>query len=225
MTTTVCMIYRDDGSGHRRAAYHHASAWWYAHGYDVRVGDTPGAWSRPRTFNRLAWDARPGILILANADVIPEPGAVHEAVYQAAMHQVTVYPFTRYVELSEGASWRVMAEGAWHESDVTLSLDNSVGPILVVDRSAYLAIGGMDPRFLGWGFDDVAWALQSEALLGPNRRTDGVCVHLYHRPDASSWAYPDHPGYQANLALCQRYEDAAGERAVIQSIREEAPSA
>lgn len=55
------------------------------------------------------------------------------------------------------------------------------GPPLVVHRSTWDAVGGMDERFRGWGGEDLAFATALVAMIGkprPSRRAE--TLHLWH---------------------------------------------
>lgn len=99
-------------------------------------------------------------------------------------------------------------------------MDSSVGPCVVVRRDSHLAIKGYDPRFRGWGFEDVAYNDVALTVLGPTTRINGDLWHLWHPVDKTNNV--EHPQYQANLALCQRYIAAKGNAEAMMAIRNEA---
>jgi hypothetical protein len=65
--------------------------------------------------------------------------------------------------------------------------------------------GGQDQRFRGWGFEDAAWYLAHETLLGEApRRHPGHVYALHHTAEVR-----EGPQYDANAALMERYRAAA----------------
>lgn len=77
------------------------------------------------------------------------------------------------------------------------------GGITVVDRNAYDDVNGIDPRFLGWGGEDICfgWALQT--MAPPVHQGDGVLVHLWHPHPA-----PNLRGSAESEALVAKYRTA-----------------
>lgn len=55
------------------------------------------------------------------------------------------------------------------------------GGITIVRRSAY-DIAPMDPRFVGWGGEDIAWGWALRTLVGEPKRFSGWEWHLWHPP-------------------------------------------
>jgi hypothetical protein len=83
---------------------------------------------------------------------------------------------------------------------------------------AWRAIGGMDPRFRGWGCEDWALAHAAEVVHGPLIRTPNPAVHLWHPHGQGG-----HPDLEAeNSALLTRYT-ACTTPSEIHRLRREAP--
>lgn len=219
MSVGVVIGYRngdwDRARAYSRIASHYAE--WSDH---VVTIDPPGdLYSRALAFNLGAEQLDTDLLVCANSDVLVAHDALDEACSLADMYGVTVYPFTPYYELTKGCSER------WLDGDETcydhiLHMTDSVGPVLVVERKAYLDAGGCDPRFVGWGFEDVAWSCVSQTLLGPHRRVDAEAIHFWHKPDPNSWAHKP-PVYHQNDALCDRYRAALGDADAIRALQAE----
>jgi hypothetical protein len=79
----------------------------------------------------------------------------------------------------------------------------SGGGIVVVSRAAWDIVGGVDPRFEGWGGEDLAFGYALRTLIGRPIRLNAELVHLWHPPAA-----PDlRPGVES-AALLERYRSA-----------------
>lgn len=52
--------------------------------------------------------------------------------------------------------------------------------LLVMPREAFVEVGGMDPRFRGWGGEDVSFMLALDTLWGKHRDTPNDLLHLWH---------------------------------------------
>ena len=54
------------------------------------------------------------------------------------------------------------------------------GAMLMITKENYFKIGGFDERFNGWGFEDNAFFLLANAMLGEFVETDNIAYHLWH---------------------------------------------
>ena len=92
--------------------------------------------------------------------------------------------------------------------------------VYVTTRRTWEAHGGQDERFRGWGFEDVAWYLAHETLLGaPPQRHEGRVYALNHAVETRAGDQ-----YERNAGLMQRYRDAAGDAAAMAGLVAEAQS-
>lgn len=225
MTPSVDVVigYRPSGELDRERALAaivaHYEAWGMA---GIRLIDPPGEeYSRAGAFNAGAAESPADVLVLSNSDVLTSHHALSAAVYAAWSSRATVYPFTAYRELTEAATQRWFDEHeefSGQEYDAQLVMgEECVGPLLVIRRDRYHEAGGMDARFRGWGFEDIAWSATSQTLLGPHLRVPGEVIHLYHEPMIHSWARPT-PLYYENRALCKRYTEASGDADAIRAL-------
>lgn len=90
------------------------------------------------------------------------------------------------------------------------------GGITVIARGTYEQVP-IDPRFAGWGFEDDAWCLALNALVGPAWQASAPLWHLWHPPqDRTS----RDEGSVESLALFDRYRTA--DRDGIAALIEEA---
>lgn len=187
----------------------------------VTVHDSPGKlFSRAAALNAGVQASTASVVICANSDVLIPHSVLTKAALLAAGMGVTVYPFTTYRELTKNCTERWL-KGDRGCRDTALFMDDSVGPLFVVRRDAYLRAGGCDERFIGWGFEDVCWAITSETLLGPNLRVDGEAVHLWHHHDKHSRRGGGQGSsvFLRNVQLRDRYRAAAGKPAAIRKLQ------
>ena len=89
------------------------------------------------------------------------------------------------------------------------------GGITVVSRSAWDRVP-MDPRFVGWGGEDLAWGRALSTLVGPWRRLAGDLWPLWH-PPAGRCQSPA----PASVALAERYRRAVGDQVAMTELIEE----
>ena len=86
--------------------------------------------------------------------------------------------------------------------------------VYVTTPEAWWSHGGQDERFRGWGFEDAAWYLAHETLLGePPRRHSGRVFALTHQQELREGVQ-----YDANAGLMGRYRDAAASLDAMRSV-------
>jgi hypothetical protein len=157
------------------------------------------------------------IIVIADADVLVPPDALSASITAVADGAPWAMPHGLVYRLSRAATNEVYV-GALvpppHEiGGMLLERDAVPGPpgggIVVTTRHAYAESGGIDPRFYGWGGEDISFARALDTLVGPGVRSDAPMWHLYHLRQARR------PGNRAALAdserLANRYLDAAGD--------------
>lgn len=230
-STAVILAYRDNGCEHRQAAYRYVTDHVWSAFDEVRVCDSGATpFSRGASFNQGADRLQADVLVFADADVVVEVEALRQAVTHAYVLGVTAYPYREYVRLTREATDTYMAHQLLPADErhpfAEWTEPNSVGGCFVVRRSAYLACGGCDPRFVGWGFEDVAWSAVSATLLGEHVRERGSLLHLWHPWDGysggnTSKSPAERAVYDANVALCDRYTGAIGDAEAIRAVRAE----
>lgn len=94
------------------------------------------------------------------------------------------------------------------------------GGIVVIRRDAYRDCP-LDPRFVGWGSEDAAWALALTTLFGAPWRGDADLWHWWHPPQPR---LNRAVGSRESEALLRRYKHADGNRREMQALIEEAKS-
>lgn len=125
-----------------------------------------------------------------------------------------VFPFESYLRLHRSTTTKVLREppvvilptldiydgGA----DVFTVLENSPydppeSGLVGFRRHDFMEMGGFPEQFRGWGYEDRAFRLLMDRLMGPHQRTRGTIYHLWHpEPRSTTW---DQPHLQANRHL------------------------
>ncbi|MCX4816752.1 galactosyltransferase-related protein [Streptomyces sp. NBC_01239] len=153
------------------------------------------------------------VVVICDADTLPEPEPLHAAI-AAAADGVLHLPYTWFRGLSQQGTSDYLAGLPADSCATDLAHEWATGGVLVIQPASWWAMGGMDERFVGWGFEDAAARICADALLGPTVRHDGAITHLWH-PQESGLGSPQHV---ANGRLCQRYVDATGEAGALRAI-------
>lgn len=184
-------------------------------------------WSKGLAVRRALARSRRPVLVVADADVLARPDLLNECVERVedgAAHWAQ--PHAQVFRLSRVATENLYAAPVLPNVRVLaprlLERRAHVAPagggIVVATRAAWEAVGGIDPRFVGWGGEDISLARALETLVGPSRRVGGVLWHLYHEPAprrAQSRASEE------SERLASRYLDAVGDIAAMRSLVDE----
>lgn len=218
MTVSVVVPLSPDGAERDRNW-----AWLKAHhqrhhpGWELVEHPDPGAdgWSKGRATNAAVAAATGEVLVVTDADILIDHQVLDDAVGLVAGARAawvvphgTVYRLTeaRTVELIEG---RLPPEPhdrfrRRRELDRRTYQGPAGGGIVVLTRTAYELVGGIDERFIGWGGEDVSFARALHVFVGPYERLGAPLWHLWHQPQRR----PGGHASAASHALAGRYLDA-----------------
>ena len=173
------------------------------------AGDDSELFSKARAVNRAAKQATGDVFVIVDAEVVFHPGLLHRVLAEID-HHPWIIPFTNAYRLTKEASDRLMEEGLPDE----IVIDESdiedrqwvVGSYMnVMTRAAFEKVGGIDERFEGYGFEDVAFALSLDTLCGKHYRMEETIYHLWH-----PMAEIHHKNIRNNHDLYLRYQAAEG---------------
>lgn len=173
--------------------------------------------SRARAVNIGAALTSSHLLIVNDADSLCAPGQVLSAVRLALAEPGLVRAYTRYRRLSKAGT--AVCDGYWdalRASDTMVEWQQEPAfahGCAVIQRSCFEDVGGYDPKFTGWGYEDMALEAVTSAHW-PDRRVPGDLVHLWH---PAAWGGPDD---RRNSDLYYRlYEPVKGDRAGLLAAR------
>jgi hypothetical protein len=152
---------------------------------------------------RLAADAGCDVVVLCDADTIPEKQPLLAAI-EAAKDGRLHTPYHRFLGLSEKGTSDYLAGVPVSACEVELDYAWSVGGVFVSTPGAWEKLGGMDERFTAWGGEDVALVRAADTLLGQSVRHRGVIVHLWHPPAQRTGT----PANDSVWDLAARYAEA-----------------
>jgi predicted glycosyltransferase involved in capsule biosynthesis len=163
---------------------------------------------RAKAINEAAKKATGDIFMLTDIDLVFDPGLIDQ-ILQTIQLYPWIIPFSNVSRLTKEVTDRFMAEGLQlneirlRKEDVEFSKIVTGAYINVMPRSGFEAVGGLDERFKGYGFEDVALAFSLETICGKHCRLEGTIYHLWHAP-ASLY----HKNYQFSRDLCRQYKAA-----------------
>ena len=177
--------------------------------------DVEGEFSRARIRNEAVRRAGDGVIVLCDADTIPEERPLREAIAGAAEDGRLHLPYTIFRALDAAHTMAVYARGADpHQIPAVETSMRSIGGIWVIRADAWWRAGGMDEKFVSWGFEDDAFWTASSVLLGEPVRHHGVITHLWHEPGGRIGS----PEYRRNQNRYMEYVRARRNPAKIRQL-------
>ena len=93
--------------------------------------------------------------------------------------------------------------------------------VYVTTPATWWAHGGQDESFRGWGFEDAAWYLAHQTVLGEEPRRHSGRVYALHHEAAPR----EGEQYEANARLMDEYRAAAGDAEAMRQLVESAANA
>lgn len=193
--------------------------------WQIVVADDPDGsdgWSKGRAVREALNAAAGDVCIVADADVMVGVDALTEALRALERGAAWVVPHGFVYRLSEHATCVVLEDrlrGPVPLPRHRLAQDLRKGPAgggMVVGRTNDIEnVGGIDPRFIGWGGEDISFARALDTLIGPHMRLGHTMWHLHH---------PQMYRRQGNRAsveseqLAGRYLDANGDPVAMRDL-------
>jgi glycosyl transferase family 2 len=219
MSVSVVVPFRPDGGDRdrawdwlrRRYAALHPS-------WEVVEGHCDGAWSKGRAVADALQRASGDVLIVADADSFVSHDVLVRAA-ELARESPWVMPHRTVHRLTPAATRYVLAQDPAENPNPSLRRREHVPPVgggIVVAASPAVTTVPLDPRFEGWGGEDISWGRALDTLIGPHAQLDGTLWHLWHLPGRRK-ALPH------TETLANRYLAAAGQREAIEAILAEKP--
>jgi hypothetical protein len=198
---------------HRQRALAHTRQHWHDAGLRVVIGR-----SEPFTKGAAAADGveRCGadLLVIADGDCLVTHLDLRRSVEALLTGAAWTQPHRMVVRLTPRTTGHAYAGhlGAPGARPVAAPAG---GGIVVLTRAAWEASGGIDPRFDGWGGDDISFARALDTLVGPGARLNGVLWHLWH---PKSPRRPGNRGSPENEAVAARYLEANGDPEAMRAV-------
>jgi hypothetical protein len=213
---------------HRVAALSWVADRWAAAGHRLTLG-IPGVdhWVKALAVRNAIGDSDAEILVVADADVWSD--GVPEAIARVQAGAPWAIPHKLLYRLSPASTAKVLA-GTDPQPGIELDPDEPTarrnegygarpgGGIVVLRRDVYDDCP-LDPRFVGWGHEDEAWALALNRLHGGPCRLAAPMWHLWHPPQPR---LTRGHGSEASAALYRRYDRARNDPDAMRALIDEA---
>jgi hypothetical protein len=153
------------------------------------------------------------VVVINDADTVPELGPLLQAIEAAATSNLVHLPYDRYHWLGATGTAQFLAGTEPENCDYELVIGARSG-VYVTTPKTWWSHGGQDERFRGWGFEDAAWYVAHETLLGETPvRHAGAVYALHHETQLR-----EGPQYDLNAALMDRYTASAASREAMAQL-------
>jgi hypothetical protein len=153
------------------------------------------------------------VVIINDADTIPELAPLREALEAAATSGLVHLPYDRYHWLGPTGTAQLLAGTAPADCEFEL-VHGARSGVYVTTPGTWWAHGGQDEQFRGWGFEDSAWYVAHETLLGEApRRHSGAVYALNHETQVRAGEQ-----YDLNAMRMDRYLTAASNAEAMRNL-------
>ena len=224
MPDVVILVPRRAGNPYRDGVWAWLEPWWAEQFPDWRlvVGDVgdDGPFLRSAALNAAAaaagdWD----VALCIDADVLTDTASIRAAVAAAlgTGYHVLGYNERRHLHKQGTAQILDGYRGNWTPFTRT-HLTDSCSSMNAVRRDLWDKVGGFDEEFRGWGWEDIAFRIATEAAsAAPLVKITGTCWHLWHpkSPENDN----NQATFLANQARGTAYKQARWNWPAIQQLR------
>lgn len=236
----ICVPWRSDNGGPRDDLWAFTKWQWeynfpdcpiYAVDSDLRhKGQFKRAWACNAAVTEALRDDRWPVLVIADADTVMTDWLyVAEAVKYAQDHRALCYAHEQRYMLGPHDTAHLLSNGTFLRNPTQAygSIDpvttgphpNTYSGVLAVNIELWVDVRGFDQRFVGWGFEDLAF-MHACGTMGELQRAPGTCLHLWHPTKVEE--REEQPHYLDNWAVWNKYTAAAGNPVAMRAVIEEA---
>ena len=191
-----------------------------------KLSGNPGVdFNRSMSINLGVESTTTEYVLIGDADTIPHPEAIHEGLRLLELGAPWLLPYgdADYYNADRASSeWILSLPPHFPINPNNISYEHKIkawsGQVLLRAKD-FLDIGGFDERFEGWGYEDNAFTVQADTLLGDHQRVqDGFAIHIWHPvTDRTTWGQPH---IDRNRAMYREYEQSAGNPEIMRRLVE-----
>lgn len=191
----------------------------------VESDDGKDPFSKTMAVNNCYRKATSDILALVDADCWVDPKILIKAAEEIRAGNAswvrpckTVYRLTKSFTMKIVASDKKSFPKVDPEKD-TERITPNVGAVTVFSRKQFEAVGGMDERFRGWGWEDSAFNMVLDKKFGKAQIWDNIVYHFWHPRLRSDTNRPIWPGQtNTNEKVGKKYSKAKTSRILLDKL-------
>jgi hypothetical protein len=209
----------------------------------ISRGSRRGVFSKARAVNAAAKRATGRVFVILDSDAYISGTALDQAAgaIDYALRRdrrLWFVPYRQLYRLTQEASQQVLdSDPRWPyrfptppPTAAVLSSEGSMhgkrfgAMAMAMPREAFEAVGGMDPRMVGWGGEDVAFVRALDTLYAKHKTIPADVLHLWHDRIGDTFATRVWAGQTAprvNERLAGRYSAATGDIARMRALVDE----
>ena len=159
--------------------------WTDTHGLPVTLAECPDPhWSKGAAVNPAIAASRADVIIAADADSYVTDDHLRRGIDHAATGGWAML-YAEVRRYSQTTTTAILAGRPLPRPRLERGPYPALpgGGIVIAHRDAWATVGGLDPRFRGWGGEDHALGLALRILVGDAHRQRGAALtHLWHPP-------------------------------------------
>ncbi len=251
---SLLVPYRDDHE-HRAHVWRWLKEYWSDHLDSIEIiegHDRFYPFSKATAINDAASRARGRVFVILDADAYLDTRFIQRYIDNVDRavrtgHRRWYVPYNKLYRLSRPATMALLkTDPNWdflvpHPPPISILDSSPLSPhdhnsvnyghqyaalINILPREAFFAVGGMDPRFRGWGSEDVSFMNAVDTIYCQHELGHNDAIHLWHARPGISWEtrrWIGQPDTVANSRLAQRYTMAKSEAGFMQALTAEYP--
>jgi hypothetical protein len=123
------------------------------------------------------------VVVVGDADTLPDAHLLRYTISEARLNGGLHYPYLICNYLTEWGTELVLAGQEPTADHVEFSIPGAQGGIMVMCAKEWNELGGMDERFVGWGYEDNAFYKHVWSTVGRPTHHNGLAWHLGHQHD------------------------------------------
>lgn len=185
MNVSVLIPWRG-GDSQRERVFEYVLREWGKVPVQVCVGedDPDGPFNLSRAQNRAFKQADRKYLYMVGADTLPNRNSVFFAqnLLSEPLYSPWLPVFSETGYYSQKSTDRILSGANPADEPLDYTLPFCTGPVALT-RGAYVATGGMDERFSGWGYEDAAFRQTLAGLFGAPPALPLAARCLWHETD------------------------------------------
>jgi hypothetical protein len=213
-------------------------------GAEIIIGQSSGeVFSKTEAVNDAASRATGRIFVILDADAYMDASVIQKCaddieLAQERGHARWFIPYRALYRLTEVKSAQILKSDPHRpvrlssppkDSDVESKIGSMHGRrygamIQIMSREAFEKVGGMDPRFRGWGGEDISFARALDTLYGKHKTTNNDVLHIWHPKFGENYhtrIWAGQSSGEVNKHLATRYSVATGDRDRMRALVDE----